>query len=112
MRTVRNDSRTSTGRTNWLPDRQNAASQASDDPETPEPLRNCPQLLRGTHTGNLTKLMPRWDLHFGGPDDDRKNATAPHITFRPRLGGYRQCGLVICTFHLGFSLVLQRRVIR
>ena len=51
------------------------------------------------------KPIPRWDVHFGGPDDDRKNATAPHITFRPRLGGYRQCGLAICTFHLGFSLI-------
>ena len=51
-----------------------------------------------------TKPIPRWDVHFGGPDEDRKNATAPHITFRPRLGGYRQCGLAICRFHLGLSL--------
>ena len=34
----------------------------------------------------------------------RKDATAPHITLRPQLGGHRQCGLAICTFHLGFSL--------
>ena len=27
------------------------------------------------------------------------------MTFRPRIGVHRQCGLVICTFHLGFSLV-------
>ena len=43
-------------------------------------------------------------MHFGEIDDDRKDSTAPHITFRPQLGGHRQCGLAICTFHLGFSL--------
>ena len=43
-------------------------------------------------------------MHFGGLDDDRKDSTAPHITFRPQLGGHRQRGLAICTFHLGFSL--------
>ena len=50
------------------------------------------------------KPIPRWDVHFGGLEDDRKVSTAPHITFRPQLGGHRQCGLAICTFHLGFSL--------
>ena len=45
-------------------------------------------------------------MHFGEIYDDRKDSTAPHITFRPQLGGHRQCGLAICTFHLGFSLGL------
>ena len=44
-------------------------------------------------------------MHFGGIDDDRKDATALHITFRPQLSEHRQCGLSICTFHIGFSLV-------
>ena len=43
-------------------------------------------------------------MHCGGIDDDRKDATALHITFRPQLSEHRQCGLSICTFHLGFSL--------
>ena len=43
-------------------------------------------------------------MHFGGLEDDRKDSTAPHITLRPQLGAHRQCGLAICTFHLGFSL--------
>ena len=43
-------------------------------------------------------------MHFGGLADDRKDSTATHITLRPQLGGHRQCGLAICTFHLGFSL--------
>ncbi len=43
-------------------------------------------------------------MHFGEIDDDRKDSTAPHITFRPQLDGHRWCGLAICTFHLGFSL--------
>ena len=43
-------------------------------------------------------------MHFGGLEDDREDSTAPHMTFRPRIGGHRQCGLAICTFHLGFSL--------
>ena len=50
------------------------------------------------------KPIPRWDVHFGEIDDDRKDSTAPRVTFRPQLGGHRQCGLAICTFHLGFSL--------
>ena len=29
------------------------------------------------------KPIPKWDVHFGGLDDDRKDSTAPHITFRP-----------------------------
>ena len=55
--------------------------------------------------GAVPKPIPTWDVHFGGLDDDRKDSTAPHITFRPQLGGHRQCDLAICTFHLGFSLV-------
>ena len=43
-------------------------------------------------------------MHFGGLEDDRKDYTEPHIAFRSQLGGHRQCGLAICTFHLGFSL--------
>ena len=35
------------------------------------------------------KPIPRWDVHFGEIDDDRKDSTAPHITFRPQLGGHR-----------------------
>ena len=30
-----------------------------------------------------SKPIPRWDVHFGGLDDDRKDSTAPHITFKP-----------------------------
>ena len=45
-------------------------------------------------------------MHFGGLEDALKDSTAPHITFTPQLGGDRQCGLAICTFHLGFSLVV------
>ena len=37
----------------------------------------------------LTKPIPRRDVHFGEIDDDRKDSTAPHITFRPQLGGHR-----------------------
>ena len=43
-------------------------------------------------------------MHFGGLEDDQKDSTAPHITLRPQLGAHRQCGLAICTFHLGFNL--------
>ena len=46
-------------------------------------------------------------MHFGGIEDDRKDSTAPHITFKLQLGGHRQCSLAICTFHLGFSLVIE-----
>ena len=28
-----------------------------------------------------SKPIPRWDVHFGELDDDRKDSTAPHITF-------------------------------
>ncbi len=51
-----------------------------------------------------SKPIPRWDVHFGGLEDYRKDSTAPHITLRPQLGDHRHCGLAICTFHLGFSL--------
>ena len=50
-------------------------------------------------------LKPRWDVHFGGLENDQEDSTAPHITFRPHTGGHRQRGLAICTFHRGFSLV-------
>ena len=43
-------------------------------------------------------------MHFWGLGDNRKDSTTPHITFKLQLGGHRQCGLAICTFHLGFSL--------
>ena len=56
------------------------------------------------------KPIPRWDVHFGGFGDDREDSTAPHITFRPQMGGPRQCGLAMCTFHLGFSLGINARV--
>ena len=36
-----------------------------------------------------TKPIPRWDVHFGEIDDDREDSKAPHITFRPQLGGHR-----------------------
>ena len=32
------------------------------------------------------KPIPRWDVHFGGLEDDLKDSTAPHITFTPQLG--------------------------
>ena len=35
------------------------------------------------------KPIPRWDVHFGEIDDDSKHSTAPHITFRPQLGGHQ-----------------------
>ena len=38
---------------------------------------------------SVTKPIPRWDVHFGEIDDDRKDSTAPHITFGPQLGGHR-----------------------
>ena len=43
-------------------------------------------------------------MHFGGLEDDRKDYAEPHITFRSQQDSHRQCGLAICTFHLGFSL--------
>ena len=58
------------------------------------------------HSFLLSKPIPRWDVHFGGLEDDRKGSTEPHITFRPQLGRHRRYGLAICRFHLGFSLVL------
>ena len=51
-------------------------------------------------------------MHFGGLEDDRKDSTAPHITLRPQLGAHRQCGLAICTFHLGFSLGIIYQITR
>ena len=63
--------------------------------------------LFGLETWDLShrsKPIPRWDVHFGGLEDDRKDYTEPHIAFRSQMGSHRQCGLAICTFHLGFSL--------
>ena len=37
----------------------------------------------------VPKPMPRWDVHFGELEDDRKDSIAPNITFRPQLGGHR-----------------------
>ena len=42
-----------------------------------------------THLSYQPKPIPRWDVHFGEIDDDRKHSTAPHITFRPQLAGHR-----------------------
>ena len=73
------------------------------------------QVSPGAHTNlgyssfqrfRTTKPIPRWDVHFGGLEDCRKDYTSPHITSGPQLGGHRHWGLAICTFHLGFSLVL------
>ena len=41
---------------------------------------------------------------IGGLEDDRQDSAASHITFGAQLGRYRQRGLAICTFHLGFGL--------
>ena len=30
-----------------------------------------------------TKPIPRWDVHFGGLDEDRKDSAVPHITLGP-----------------------------
>ena len=53
---------------------------------------------------STSKPIPRWDVHFWSLEDNRKDSTTPHVTFKLQLGGHRQCGLAICTFHLGFSL--------
>ena len=44
-------------------------------------------------------------MHFG-ISKTTERTRAPHITYGPQLGCHRQCGLAICTFHLGFSLVM------
>ena len=83
---------------------------ATPPPQTPRFTRGDRTVVPGEGSTNLhirlTKPIPRWDVHCGGIDDDRKDATALHITFRPQLSEHRQCGLSICTFHLGFSLVV------
>ena len=63
------------------------------------------EVFEGLSDKLTVKPIPRWDVHFGGLEDDREDSTAPHITFRPQMGGHRRWGLAICTFHLGFSLV-------
>ena len=35
-----------------------------------------------------SKPIPRWDVHFWGLEDDRKDSTAPHIAFKLQLGGH------------------------
>ena len=55
-----------------------ASSRPSCLPTRPSLNRRC-----------NTKPIPRWDVHFGEIDDDSKHSTAPHITFRPQLGGHR-----------------------
>ena len=50
-------------------------------------LANLPPIM--LCASGYTKPIPRWDVHFGEIDDDRKDSTAPHITFRPQLGGHR-----------------------
>ena len=52
-------------------------------PRMPLPRELLSPFLRGTNP------IPRWDVHFGGLDEDRKDSTAPHIRFRPQLGGHR-----------------------
>ena len=56
------------------------------DMRCPEPGLSCNWL---GYFANIPKPIPRWDVHFGEIDDDRKDSTAPHITFRPQLGGHR-----------------------
>ena len=70
----------------------------------PQARRGIAAVLPPTRRRVHPKPIPRWDAHFGGLDDDRKDSTEPHITFGSQLGRHRQCGLAICTFHLGFSL--------
>ena len=36
--------------------------------------------------GSDSKPIPRWDVHFGGLEDDLKDSTVPHITFTPQMG--------------------------
>ena len=36
--------------------------------------------------GRKTKPIPRWDVHFGGLEDDLKDSTALHLTFTSQLG--------------------------
>ena len=33
-----------------------------------------------------TKPIPRWDVHFGGLEDDLKDSTALHLTFTSQPG--------------------------
>ena len=36
-----------------------------------------------------TKPIPRWNVHFRGPEDDRKDSTGPRITLGTQMGGHR-----------------------
>ena len=67
--------------------------------------RLVPRLIIWSTMVFKTKPIPKWDVHFGSLADDRKDSTAPRSTFGPQPGKHRQCGLAICTFHLGFSVV-------
>ena len=53
--------------------------------------RSCGHcVLRGQHNDDTSKGF---------------HSASYHLTLRPQLGDHRHCGLAICTFHLGFSLV-------
>ena len=77
----------------------------TDRPPKNLPLPFCPMTFRQMIMAEaIPKPIPRWDVHFGGLEDDRKDSTEPHIVSGSQPGSQRQCGLAICTFHLGFSL--------
>ena len=61
---------------------------ADKQPETRRPRVDPGETAMATFEWR-TKPIPRWDVHFGEIDDDRKDSTGPHITFRPQLGGHR-----------------------
>ena len=61
-------------------------------------------MWRQPRRGSPATPIPRWDVHFRGLDEDRKDSSVPHITFGHHPGQRQRCCLVICTFHLGFSL--------
>ena len=58
----------------------------------------------------ITKPIPRWNVHFGIL---KMTERAPRLLISPlapNWGRPLQCGLEICTSHLGFSLVLQSQI--
>ena len=65
------------------------------------PEQVLPSLLYGRCLpADLVKPIPRWDVHFEGLEDYRKDSTALHITHGFQLGGHRQCGLPYVHFTL------------
>ena len=47
----------------------------------PTVAENC--LRQSRHLNRVeTKPKPRWDVHFGGLEDDGEDSSAPHVTFR------------------------------